>query len=209
MPSLAGSLAMSVLVPFMPQVWLRAPRLNRWLYPGVRFKFDICYNGFQHLDLICPANAPPAGKLLPVLVYVHGGGGPLLALQGEALTLPLRHLLQGGWAVGTRHHYPSLLPYLASAGAVVITTSYRLAPKHAFPSHIQVAMLEGRGARDAQRRSLFPGRERGSVVGARERAPVRRRPGLYRGVRRCARAPLHARVCADVVQAPPEAIWRR
>ncbi len=93
--------------------------LIRSYYPGVAFKGGILFDEKHRLRLnvFYPANKNPEGKKLPVLLYLHGGS----------------------WISGNRGNVPSLLPYFASQGGVAISASYRLAPKHPFPAHIQDA----------------------------------------------------------------------
>lgn len=81
----------------------------------VRFD-DIAYGpdpGQQSLDVYRPKNA--AGKKLPVIVSVHGGG----------------------WVYGDKERYQYYCMSLAQRGFAVVNFTYRLAPENKFPACLE------------------------------------------------------------------------
>lgn len=77
---------------------------------------DIPYGpepAWQSLDVYRPRAA--AGELLPVIVSVHGGG----------------------WVYGDKERYQYYCMSLAQRGFAVVNFTYRLAPEHQFPAHLE------------------------------------------------------------------------
>lgn len=77
---------------------------------------DIPYGpdpAWQSLDLYRPRAA--AGETLPVIVSVHGGG----------------------WVYGDKERYQYYCMSLAQRGFAVVNFTYRLAPEHKFPAHLE------------------------------------------------------------------------
>lgn len=80
---------------------------------GVRLKVDIYKPRVQKGD---PAAGPgPEPRLLPSLIYIHGGG----------------------WVIGSRRQSRFMMFELAQAGYVVFAISYRLAPRFPMPAGIE------------------------------------------------------------------------
>jgi acetyl esterase/lipase len=71
---------------------------------GVRLRLD-CYRPRQ----------PPAGVLLPSILYIHGGA----------------------WVAGNRRQSPFMMYELAAAGYVVFAVEYRLAPRFPLPAGLE------------------------------------------------------------------------
>ena len=85
----------------------------------VRFD-DICYGeetDWQKLDVYRPKEAE--GKVLPVIVSVHGGG----------------------WVYGDKERYQYYCMSLAQHGFAVVNYTYRLAPEYKFPASLEDANL--------------------------------------------------------------------
>lgn len=90
----------------------------RHRFPNVSVKRGILYDEELKLklDVFYPTSYKRNEKL-PVLFYLHGGS----------------------WIGGYRHHVPALLPTFVAQGGVAVSASYRLAPSHPFPAHVQDA----------------------------------------------------------------------
>ena len=77
---------------------------------------DIAYgkdSEMQVLDVYRPKDAE--GRILPVIVSVHGGG----------------------WVYGDKERYQYYCMSLAQRGFAVVNFSYRLAPEHQFPAPVE------------------------------------------------------------------------
>lgn len=112
------------------------------LPPGVRMERDVPYipNGdeAQRLDLYLPER--PAGKPLPLIVHIHGGG----------------------WMGGSK--FPCAVANMASRGYVVASIEYRFSQKAIFPAQIQDCQAAVRWLRaNSKQYGLDP--ERVGVVG--------------------------------------------
>ena len=114
-------------------------RRERPLSKGVRVIRDIPYvpggHERQKLDLYLPDNPPGGGRLLPVIVWVHGGA----------------------WLGGTKSECPAL-PYVAR-GYAVASVGYRLSQHATFPAQIHDCKAAVRWLRaNAEAHGLDPDR---------------------------------------------------
>ncbi len=85
-------------------------------YPGVKVTRDIKYGPDERnlLDLFLPASG---GRDLPVLVYLHGGG-----------------FVQGNRKSPDFPYYDNVMTWAVRNGMAGVNMTYRLAPKHKWPS---------------------------------------------------------------------------
>jgi acetyl esterase/lipase len=85
-------------------------------YPGVKMTRDISYGPDERnlLDLFLPASG---GKDLPTLVYLHGGG-----------------FVQGNRKSPDFPYYDNVMTWAVRNGMAGVNMTYRLAPKHKWPS---------------------------------------------------------------------------
>ncbi len=85
-------------------------------YPGVKVTRDIKYGPDDRnlLDLFLPASG---GRDLPVLVYLHGGG-----------------FVQGNRKSPDFPYYDNVMTWAVRNGMAGVNMTYRLAPKHKWPS---------------------------------------------------------------------------
>ena len=82
---------------------------------GVRLKVDIYKPRRQKGDADDELREGPEPRLLPSLIYIHGGA----------------------WVIGSRRQSPFMMFELAQAGYVVFAISYRLAPRFPMPAGIE------------------------------------------------------------------------
>ena len=99
--------------------------------------------GNVKLRVYAPAGANTARKLVPVVLWFHGGGWMLGDAQDDAQCVALlQHIRDGG-------------------GAVVVSVEYRLAPEHPYPAAVDDATAALRWARKHARTY---GGHRGRIV---------------------------------------------
>ena len=122
----AASAVLDVPVAASPVLEDRFPQARVAFAQDVEAQPDLVYSvppGFRplRLDLYRPRNTGSATRVLPLVVYVHGGGW----LSGHT-----RH-------AGAFANWPGVLAQLASKGYVVASIEYRLSGEARFPAAIQ------------------------------------------------------------------------
>ncbi|MGE3245468.1 MAG: alpha/beta hydrolase [Beijerinckiaceae bacterium] len=99
-----------------PTAKIYAPLHPKQPYAGVDARRDIKYGPDARHLLDIVTTGPTAGAPKPVLIFVHGGG----FVRGDRITIPPFYSNVPSWA--------------AKNGFVGVSMTYRLAPKHKWPS---------------------------------------------------------------------------